>query len=547
MSKTEQTTTERQRYLEQFEILSAAAVGVVMTRTREPHRCADALAEWAFQNKRSFRVWNTVVGWTERLPQEARPQPPDRTLDVMTALKKIDDIDGGGTNAWQSSVSVVHYPHWVLAKHPALIQLLKEYSRRFTETRQRVVLLCPEETSLPRELENDLSVLDFVLPSRAELREVYDMVLDSVQQTSGGNSSPFTEDEITMLLSSGSGMTESEFETALSRAIITHRTKWPNVTFKDINGVVLETKTEVIKRSEVLELMPTTSMDDVGGLEVLKEWISNRRNCFSDEAKEFGVDVPKGIAAIGPPGTGKSLVAKAIATLLGVPFIRFDVSRVFGSLVGQSEERVRSALKQLDACAPCVALIDEVDKAGIDPRQGGGDSGTSKRVMGAVLTHMQESKASVFWILTANRVNGLPPELLRKGRLDEVFAVLPPTPVERLAVLKIHLRKRKQDPDKISDLDVAVRVSEGFVSAELEAAVKEAVVDAFNNGGKVTGTGIAEQLRNMKPISEAFAEDFNEMKQWAESNARLASTPAKSVINVDEKPRTRRRNLEDKQ
>jgi SpoVK/Ycf46/Vps4 family AAA+-type ATPase len=543
LSKGMSKTTEQNHkntYVKNYEVLSAAAVGVVLTRTKEPHRCADALKEWAFTNHRTFRVWNTVTGWTEIRPNEITPQPPDRVGDIFTAVKKIDDVDGGGVNKWDNSVSVIHYPHWVLPKHPPLIQLLKDYSRKFPETKQRVVLLCPEGTTLPRELENDIPILDFELPGKEELREVFDMVMQSVSARTN-KTAEFNEDDINLLLSSGSGMTESEFETALSKAFITHRDAWPNIKAEQINSVLLEVKTEVIKRSEVLELMPSTDMSEVGGMEELKDWIGKRKNCFSEEAKNFGVDVPKGIAAIGPPGTGKSLVAKAISSVLGMPLIRFDVSKVFGSLVGQSEERVRAALKQLDACAPCIALIDEVDKAGIDPRQAGGDSGTSKRVMGAILTHMQETSAPVFWILTANRVGGLPPELLRKGRLDEVFAVLPPNRKERLDVLKIHLKKRKQDPDKIKDLQLAVDVSEGFVSAEIEAGVKEAVVEAFHKNEPVTGHGIALQLKNMKPISEAFADDFNEMKTWAQQNARLASSP--EPVNQETSPRRVRRRV----
>jgi SpoVK/Ycf46/Vps4 family AAA+-type ATPase len=340
-------------------------------------------------------------------------------------------------------------------------------------------------------------------------------------------------------------MTEFEFETALSKAFITHKALMPNVPLEKVNEVMLETKTDVVKRSEVLELMEPVNMKDVAGLDLAKEWIGKRKKCFSDAAKDFGVDVPKGICAIGPPGTGKTLFAKAIASVLQVPLIRFDVGKVFGGIVGQSEERSRSSLKQIDAMAPCVVLIDEIDKAGIDPRQGGGDSGVSKRVMGAILTHMQETKAPVFWVLTANRVDGLPPELLRKGRLDEVFAVLPPNATERLEVVKIHLRKRKQDPAKIKGLDAIVTRSEGFVSAELEAAVKEAVVEAYDSNKPVTAELIVRQLEGMKPISEAFAEDFTRMREWAESNARMASTPEEQPEPEHAfRTRTRRRALD---
>lgn len=195
----------------------------------------------------------------------------------------------------------------------------------------------------------------------------------------------------------------------------------------------------------------------------------------------------------------------------------------------------------------CVAFIDEIDKAGLDPRQASGDSGVSKRVIGSILTFMQESAAPIFWLFTANRVDGLPPELLRKGRLDEVFAVLPPNTVERREVLRIHLRNRNQDPDTIEDLEVAVAESSGYVSAELEAAVKESVIIAFADGTPITGELIAEQLRNMKPLSVAFADDFNAMREWAANNARLASTDdsaeGKSMIKATGAGPIRRRRV----
>ena len=295
---------------------------------------------------------------------------------------------------------------------------------------------------------------------------------------------------------------------------------------------ILAAKTEAVKRSEVLEYMPVTEDLEVGGLDNLKDWMNIRKQCFTKEAREFGVARPKGIALLGPPGTGKSLSAKAISQSLGQPLIRFDVGRVFGSLVGQSEQRVRAALKLIEAIAPCVCFIDEVDKAGLDPRQGGGDSGVGKRVMGSILTFMQESKAEVFWLFTANRVDCLPPEMLRKGRLDEVWSVTAPNTREREEVLKIHLGKCKQPVPK--DLHVAVKQSAGYVSAEIEAAVKEATAEAFFDNKPVTGKLIAHQLSTMKPISVAFKDDFDAMQQGAKNNARSASLDDEEDAPVQE-------------
>jgi SpoVK/Ycf46/Vps4 family AAA+-type ATPase len=242
--------------------------------------------------------------------------------------------------------------------------------------------------------------------------------------------------------------------------------------------------------------------------------------------------------------TGKSLCAKAIAGVLGLPLIKFDVGRVFGSLVGQSEERVRSALKQLEACAPVTVLLDEVDKGLGGAHTSGGDSGVSKRVLGTILTHMQESGAPIYWVFSANRTDGLPPELLRKGRLDEVFCVTVPSSREREQIFDIHLRKRKQDPSKIKCLDKAVEFSEGYVGSEIEAAVAEAVNQAFHTGAKaVTVHDIIQQLNVMKPISVAFKDDFDAMAKWAQNNARMSSTPIEDKASPVQGQVTRRKRV----
>jgi SpoVK/Ycf46/Vps4 family AAA+-type ATPase len=296
--------------------------------------------------------------------------------------------------------------------------------------------------------------------------------------------------------------------------------------------VIMRVKTEVVKRSEVLEMMEPGSIEDIGGLENLKAWVRKRAGCFGQAARDFGVEPPKGIALIGPPGTGKSLGAKAIASVLGIPALKFDVSRVFNSLVGSSEARVRSALKMVDMMAPCVLMIDEADKAfaGQAGGGGGGDSGVGMRVLGAILTWMQETKAPVFMVVTANRTAGLPSEFLRKGRLDEIFSVTTPHEGERLDILKIHLRKRGQNPDTVEGLADVAAYSNDYVPAELEAGVKDAIIEAFSTGVPVTGALIKDQISYMTPLKIAFAEDFAAMEKWAKENARPASLEPGQVV-----------------
>ena len=507
-------------FRDQLRILDAAAVGVVLCRTREPFRAIEAIRSYAYsKDKLEFANWTPMYGWEHYSRTDPTSAPKtDSLASPVDALKKIGGMDGtdGFPNGFYSFV----FPHFWLkdnvGQRVPMIYAIKEYTRMFSESKRRLVLIAPVGYSLPTEISEDVVVLDFDAPSYAELAAIFEGFLGSLPKRP-----KLSKADKDRIVAAGMGMSQQEFETAVSRAIVTYRAQLPNVPIDDLVDEVMKVKTEVVKRSEVLEVMPTTSMANVGGLDNLKEWVAKRSICFSQEAKDFGIDAPKGCGLFGPPGTGKSLAAKAIGHTLGLPLIKFDVSRVFQSLVGQSEERVRSALSMLDAMAPCVVLLDEIDKA--FQRSSGGDSGVSQRVLGAILTHMQESEAPIFWVFSANRVDNLPPELLRKGRLDEIFAVSIPDVEERMAILTIHLNKRGHNAADIPNLRVAAEASEGYVPAEIEQAVKDGLIDGFTTKVGVTGELIAAQLANIKPLSEAFAEDFNQMQQWAENNARPAS------------------------
>ncbi len=518
-----------------FAILHQAAVGVIMVRTREPFRAVETLSTFAFSVEGlEFKCWSILAGWATWNRSDPSADPvSDNAIEPMAALKAIGGIGGG--DGFENGVYCFMYSHLLnLNKNPTMIQCVKEYSKLFSETKRRLVLIMPPSYELPPELEDDVVILDFDPPSYAELRETYDRLLAIVPDPSRPR---FTDAEIDRILSAGAGMVAQEFDTALSRALATHRTSLPDVAIDDIVKVVMGVKTEMVKKSEVLELMEAENMDNVGGLSNLKAWLQKRARCFDQEAQEFGIEPPRGIALIGPPGTGKSLVAKATAHDLGLPLVKFDVGSVFQSLVGQSEGRVRSSLKMVDAMAPCVLFIDEADKA-FRTDSGAGDSGVGQRVLGAILTWLQESKTPVFVVITANRVDNLPSEFLRRGRLDEVFSVNMPSENERREVIIIHLRKRGKDPDEIKLLDAAVEASAGFVPAELEGAVKDAIIEAYTDGRELTGELIAEQLSNMKPLSVAFAEQFNAMATWAADNARPAN---EGEANIPRPPRRRTR------
>ena len=517
-------------------VLHQAAIGVILVRTREPFRAIDAMRDFTLaESNLNFQVWQITHGWEkwDRSRADA-PTTKDNICDPLAALKAL--TGNGGQDTFGNGVFVMFYPHKPIGQSIAMVQIIKQYSRLFSEATKRLVLLVPPGWELPSELEDDVTVCDFELPTYAELHDSLDFTLNAVATQRRPNFSKADRDTI---LSVGAGMTAHEFENAASRALIEMRSTLPQLPVDRFCHHIMLAKMDVVKRSQLLEVMEVGSMNDIGGLDNLKRWIGLRAACFTEEAREFGVEPPKGIALIGPPGTGKSLCAKAIASVMAVPAIKFDVGRIFNSLVGESERRVREALKLVEAMAPCVLMMDEVDKAfsGQAGGGGGGDSGVGMRVLGSILTWMQECQKPVFMVVTANRVQNIPSEFLRRGRLDEIFSVTVPNATERRAILEIHLRKRKQDPSKI-DLGPVVERCSGFVSAEIEAAVKDALVEAYGSKRPVNSELINDQFGQMVPLSEAFADDFNAMRTWAEQNACPASFPEGASI---EAPRVRTR------
>jgi SpoVK/Ycf46/Vps4 family AAA+-type ATPase len=284
---------------------------------------------------------------------------------------------------------------------------------------------------------------------------------------------------------------------------------------------VLEEKRQAIARSELLEYCPTeASPADIGGLEALKQWLEQRRLAFSDEAAAYGLPLPRGVLLVGPQGTGKSLTAKAIAHSWAMPLLRLDVGRLFAGLVGASEARTRDMIRRAEAMAPCVLWIDEIDKGfGGDSRS---DGGTSQRVLASLLTWMAEKQTAVFVVATANGVESLPPELVRKGRFDEIFLLDLPDAAERRAILDLQLRRRR--PDHRIPLEVLVDRTAGFSGAELEQTVVEAMHLAFADHRDFGEADLIAAASDLVPLSRTAREQLDALKQWASSGrARPAS------------------------
>jgi SpoVK/Ycf46/Vps4 family AAA+-type ATPase len=274
----------------------------------------------------------------------------------------------------------------------------------------------------------------------------------------------------------------------------------------------------------------------VGGLDALKSWLLKRAAGFTDQARQFGLPSPKGVLLLGVQGCGKSLMAKTISNTWQLPLLRFDVGKVFGSLVGSSEQNVRRAIKVAESVAPVVFWVDEIDKAFRGSRGSGAstDSGTSARVFGTFLTWLSEKNKPVFVVATANDVSALPPELLRKGRFDEIFFVDLPAFAERKAIFEIHLKKRKIDP-ALFDVDALSRASAGYSGAEIEEVVISAMFDMFYEKQNMTTERLLKSIQQTVPLSKTMSEDIDSLRKWAEGRARSATSPETAEAGADKR------------
>ena len=536
--------TSQEKYIQKLDDMFASAVSVVFTPSREPRRTVEAVKAMGARDNVPVFVWNDVYGWKVFTGQD-RPVgvPVDADSPVgnfYQALRRILGFKIGENTSNASSrfdyekgaayiVMEGTSPH--LGLLPMTTTLLKDYAYSFPETLMSLVLITSESYAIPEELAHDILVVDFDLPTKTDLRHAWESTVANQYES---KNLPIPEtyipgDSVDALVNAASGMTILEAETAYSRAFTLNDRLFPDIPVENLLAQVHRSKEDIVKKSQTLEMVNPIPVDSIGGLELLKDWFITRSVCFSEEARKAKVDAPKGVALIGPPGTGKSVCSKAVASILNLPLVRVDLGRLFGSLVGQTEARTRTMLKELEAMAPCIVWVDEVDKAGLSSGANG-DSGISSRLLGSLLTHMSENESGLFWIFTANRTENLPSEFLRKGRLDEVFSVLPPTWAERRQIFDIHLSKRGINIDDIADFDQVLTESRGFVSAEIEAACKEAKVLSFYRNVPVTSSLLRSTLKGIIPISEAYKDQFDAMTEWAQNNARPSS---EQEVDVD--------------
>jgi hypothetical protein len=448
-------------------------------------------------------VWSSSSGLTELLPDNTSRAVDESLTDPIEAMKRLRDADQGAV------LLLEDVDPYLTETHHEAIRQVREMLRLKDGPRRLLVLSTPLP-GLPIALQKEVPTVDLPLPGVDDL----ETVAREVTAARG-----FAYEHTTALLEAARGLTIMEARLAFGLAA-----ERRGVLGHGAVSIVAREKERVIRQSQVLEYYePDAGMGDVGGLATLKTWLDRRGRAFGVGARDFGLDSPKGVLLLGVQGCGKSLVAKAVARQWEFPLLRLDMGKVFGGVIGQSEANVRTALQVAQALAPCVLWIDEIEKglAGVGSSDQT-DGGTTARVVGTLLTWMQEKREPVFVVATANRIEMLPPELLRKGRFDELFFVDLPSVAVRKEILRIHLQKKKRDPTEY-DLDQLAALSVGFSGAELEEAVREGLFDAFAEGRALRTEHIARALQATFPLSRTMGEQIADLRRWAKVRARLAS------------------------
>lgn len=401
---------------------------------------------------------------------------------------------------------------------PVVVRRLRDVGQKFQTNRRTLVITAPS-VEMPPELASLVEFFDLPLPDVDRLRTI---IKETYTRLAGTHTLKLQldADGVDTMAANLRGLTEEEAERAVSQAIVSRYALSP-----DCITEVLAAKKALLKRSEMLEFVDANdNMASVGGLENLKRWLAQRRGAWDPEARQFGLEPPKGVIILGVQGCGKSLCARAVAGEWKLPLVKFDTAAVYDKYIGETEKRIQKVFKVAEGLAPCVLWIDELEKvfAGSGPDSASADAGVSSRLLASFLSWMQDRKAPVFVAATCNNVTVLPPELIRKGRFDELFFVDLPNLLERKQIFSIQLTKRKRNPADY-DLDRVAAAAQAFSGAEIESAVQTALYAAFSRKQELKTEDLLAALASTVPLSTTRAEEVAALRNWAQQRAVWAS------------------------
>lgn len=508
------------KIITQLSKLFRARFPYIYITTWEEDRAINTIKQLAGSEKlikipREVYIWTQTKGFTLNGKKVEGTNSPDKAIDFIKESAKnavfvmCDFHVYFGVKGRQVDYNVVRH----------LRDIIPELK---TSNYRKNVVFVASELLIPDTMQKEITILDMPLPSLEEIKSKFDKMIIQNNQI---DTSALDDEAKEKLCKAAMGLTLQEAENAFALAMVNDG----KITASDLDTILSE-KMQVIKKTGILEFINTDiKIDDIGGLENLKNWLQKRNNSWSESAKKYCLPAPKGVLITGVPGCGKSLTAKAMSAVWQLPLLKLDFGKIFSGIVGSSEENMRKAIKTAEAVAPSILWVDEIEKS-LSGINSNGDSGTSSRIFGTFLTWMQEKTAPVFVIATANNISSLPAELLRKGRFDEIFFVDLPTLKEREEIFKLHLTKRLKDEDVSSRIQPTTevcaqlaRMTEGFVGAEIEQTVIASLYEAFFKKRPLEFDDLVNTIKNIVPLSVTQKEQILALRQWANVRAVAAT------------------------
>ena len=481
-------------FLNDFVLLLKARYPIIYISTNEEERL-EYIIKYCTKKyvSRTYYSWDFVEGY--------QGNPNDVGFAAKSPLEALELVEK--LTPETASVFVLKdYDNFL--KDLSITRKLKNLSRVLKTQPKNLIIISPE-VNIPDTLREFITLIDFPLPTYNEIYEELVRLMTSLKQD-------ISEDVLLTLTTACQGLSLERIRRVLSKVIA----KSGNINAESPK-LIIEEKKQIIQQTQLLEFSVTDKkISDVGGLDNFKEWLNLRAEAFSPAAREYGLPYPKGVLLVGIQGTGKSLAAKTVANEWNLPLLRLDFGRLFASLVGQSESRVRKMIQIAEALSPCVLWVDEIDKA-FAGAQSSGDSGTTSRVLSTFLTWLSEKPSPVFVVATANNIEMIPPEIIRKGRFDEVFFLNLPTKEERKEIFKVHLGKARQKRIEEFELTLLSELSKDFSGAEIEQVVIEAMRLGFSKGKEFNNEDILTSIQRLVPLARTKNKELNLLKEWFES------------------------------
>lgn len=503
------------RTVETLKTAQKARDTLLWLATREEERALAAIQEVASQLSLEVFTWECVQGFQCLSNPQLRPPTGDGSTNVASALHAVEQHNAVPALFVFRDMDALLGRMGQTPEFVVLTRRIKNLGRDLKRGKNTLVFLAQQPT-IPPELESQMKLVELPLPTAEEFTG---MVLDWLIANGYRDRFRLDNNGLSRLSQAFTGLTADQAYSVLAQSLV-RRGLIDGATVDD----VIAEKAQIIKKTGVLELVETDqTLAEIGGLSGLKAWLGRRTEALSRDAVEYGLPAPRGMLLAGIPGTGKSLATKAIARTWHMPLLRMDIGRLFGALVGESEGRQRQAIQIAESAAPCILNIDEFEKGFGGISGPGGDSGVSQRVCGGLLTWMQEKTRPVFVAASANDVSRLPPELLRKGRWDEVFFIDLPTIEERGEILDVLLRRYRRNPDGLVTNGLLMKLDR-YTGAEIEQVIKEGLFEAFYDGRRALAPEDLDRAANqVVPIAEQMQERIEALRAWGRRHARPAS------------------------